>query len=29
MVRIRMDKAQELEGLLDAQDYAKHLGAHA
>jgi glycine cleavage system H protein len=29
MVRIRMDKAQELDGLLNAQDYAKHLGAHA
>jgi glycine cleavage system H protein len=29
MVRIRMDKAQELDGLLSAQDYAKHLGAHA
>jgi glycine cleavage system H protein len=29
MVRIRMDRAQEVDGLLDAQDYSKHLGAHA
>ena len=29
MVRIRMANAKELDGLLSAEDYEKHLGAHA
>lgn len=29
MVRIKMDNPKELEGLLTAEDYEKHLGAHA
>ena len=29
MVRIRMDGAKDMEGLLSAEDYVKHLGAHA
>ena len=29
MVRIRMQNPKELDGLLSAEDYEKHLGAHA
>lgn len=29
MVRIRMSNVKELDGLLTAEDYEKHLGAHA
>lgn len=29
MVRIRMENAKEIESLLTAADYGKHLGAHA
>jgi glycine cleavage system H protein len=29
MVRIRMKDVKELDGLLTAEDYEKHLGAHA
>jgi glycine cleavage system H protein len=29
MVRIRMQDPKELDGLLSAEDYEKHLGAHA
>jgi glycine cleavage system H protein len=29
MVRIRMDRPEDLDALLTAKDYARHLGAHA
>jgi glycine cleavage system H protein len=29
MVRIRMENEKELDGLLSAEEYTKHLGAHA